>query len=583
MKAVIRRISGGVLALLCAAALAAQQPSQHARHEQQDPGAPGATPPSHVHYTANENLEKPGPTGELAPRLQNLGSHAFPVSCLAGDDTAQKFFNQGVNLSYGFNHAEAARAFREVARRAPDCAMAYWGHALVLGPNINAPMDPEAEPQADELVEKAMSLRGGVTPRERDYIEALARRYTGNAEDRAANDRAYADAMRALAKKYPDDLDARTLFAEAMMTLRPWDYWTRDGQPYDGTGEIVAALEHVMAVHADHPGALHLWIHVMEPTATPERAEEAADRLLPLMPAAGHMVHMPSHIYIRIGRYADAVRTNELASAADEDYITQCRVQGFYPVSYYPHNVHFLWYAQTMLGNGAAALEAARKTASVVPVEAVREVPALQFFHSTPYYALVRFGRWDDILREPRPAFDGAHVIGIWHWARGMAFVATEKFSEAEQELVAVRRLAADPEVQKLALWTPNTVGYILDIAAEMLAGELAAKRGAIDQAIPHLERAVRLEDGLVYTEPPDWPQQVRQSLGAVLLQAGRPREAEVVYWEDLKRNPENGWSLYGLWQALAAQGREDEATLAEQRFRKAWSQADAQLAASRF
>lgn len=576
MTAVFRRILLAAAALAFATAAAAQQPHEHPQ--------PGAAPPSHVHYGANENLEKPGPTGELAPRLQNLGTHTFPVSCLAGDD-AQKYFNQGVNLAWGFNHAEAARAFREVIRRRPDCAMGYWGHALVLGPNINAPMDAAAEPQAYELIRKAMELRGSVSPRERDYIEALARRYSGKPEDRAANDRAYAGAMRALAKKYPDDLEAATLFAEALMDLRPWDYWTRDGVPYDGTGEIVAALERVMAANPDHPGALHLWIHVMEPTAEPGRAEQAADRLLPLMPAAGHMVHMPSHIYIRVGRYADAVRSNELASLADEDYITQCRVQGFYPVSYYPHNVHFLWYAQTMLGHGAAAIAAARKTATVVPVEAVREAPALQFFHSTPYFALARFGRWAEILREPRPAFDGAHVLGAWHWARGMAFVATEKFSEAERELAAVRRLAGDPEVQKLALWTPNTVGYILGIAAEMLAGELAAKRGAVDAAILHLERAVRLEDGLAYTEPPDWPQPVRQSLGAVLLEAGRPREAEVVYWEDLKRNPENGWSLYGLWQALAAQGeaRAAEAALAEQRFRKAWSRADAQLAASRF
>jgi tetratricopeptide (TPR) repeat protein len=290
-----------------------------------------AQKPQHKHYETPPETRKPSPTGQLAPRLQKLGSHVVPVTTRSRQ--AQLFVNQGMNLAYGFNHAEAARSFAEAARLDPGCAMAYWGHALVLGPNINVPMAPEEEPKALELAQKAVALRGKASARERAYIDALAKRYTGKAEDRSANDRAFADAMRAVHKKLPNDLDAATLFAEALMDLRPWNYWMSDGTPYAETPEIVGLLESVLKRNPNHPGANHYYIHAMEATA-PEKAEAAADRLLKLMPGAGHMVHMPSHIYQRVGRYADAAASNEAAILADEDYIAQCRAQGIYPMAY---------------------------------------------------------------------------------------------------------------------------------------------------------------------------------------------------------------------------------------------------------
>jgi len=532
-----------------------------------------AQAPNHVHYDAVQPAaDQPSPTGQLAPRLQNLGRHSFPVATRS--EQGQAFISQGVNLAYGFNHAEAARAFREATRLDPDCAMAYWGHALVLGPNINAPMKPEDEPKAYELVQKAIALKPKASERERAYIDALARRYSGKADDRADRDRQYADAMRELSKRFPEDLDAAALFAEAMMDLRPWNYWLPDGTPHPGTIEVVETLESVMRRSPDHPLALHLYIHVMEPTKSPERAEVAADRLLPLMPAAGHMVHMPSHIYLRIGRYADAARANELAIVADEDYITQCRAQGLYPFTYYPHNVHFLWAAATMEGRSQVAIDAARKTARI-PAPKLHEVPSLEGFVVVPYYALVRFGKWDEMLKEPEPEHAGSFLVGIRHYARGVALEATGKREDASHELARLRALGEDPAVAKLQLSSGNSVRSVLAIAAEALAGQLASRRGQPDAAIAHFGRAVRLEDSLIYTEPSDWHYPMRQALGAALRRAGRNDEAEAVYWEDLRRNPENGWSLHGLMLSLRAQGKTEMAAEIEKRFQKAWSRAD--------
>ena len=412
--------------------------------------------PNHRHYQRSDQEQQPGPGGVLAPRLQNLGKHTFKVTTRSAQ--AQLFINQGLNLAYGFNHAESGRAFAEAGRLDPKCAMAFWGQALVLGPNINATMDANDEPKAYELVQKAVALKSSATLRERAYIDALAARYTGKAEDRQKADRAYADAMRGLVRKYPADLDAATLFAEALMDLRPWNYWTRDGLPYEETGELVRTLERVIARNPNHPGALHYWIHVWEPTKTPERAEKEADRLLPLMPGAGHVVHMPAHIYARVGRYADVVRSNQMAVAADEDYITQCRAQGLYPLSYYPHNIHFIWMGATMLGQGKLAIESARKTAAAIPHAALEKVPFLQAFLVVPYYALVRFGRWDEILAEPKPAHDTISTRGVWHYARGAALTAKGRLDEAGQELQALRKIVSDPALPTLpASFSLNT------------------------------------------------------------------------------------------------------------------------------
>lgn len=541
-----------------------------------------AQAPVHEHYQEHEAFDSRSPSGAIAPRLQNVGKHSFPVT--TSSEQAQRFINQGLNLTYGFNHAEAGRAFAEAARLDPNAAMAYWGQALVLGPNINAPMAPEEEPKALAHLRQAQSLKGKVTQRERDYIDALALRFTGKPEERAAADQAYAGAMRILQETYPDDLDAATLYAESVMDLRPWNYWTRDGRPYEQTNDIVRALDRVLAKNPEHPGALHYWIHLWEASNTPEKAEAAADRLLPLAPAAGHLVHMPGHIYQRVGRYDDAIKANRMAILADEDYITQCRAQGLYPLGYYPHNVHFLWFAATMAGQSKIAIEAANKTAQAIPEAALKQLPLLQTFVLAPDYALVRFGKWDEILAAPAPRADTLFTRGVRHYARGMAFIRKKDLNAAQQEIEAVRRIAKDPKlIETPSSMSLNLADSVLRVAVEVLDGEYAAAQGNYDKAIAHLDRAVRYHDSLIYTEPDDWHQPVRHALGAVLLDAGRPAEAEAVYWEDLRRNPKNGWSLYGLTKALQAQNKPEQAKLAEADFKKAWADADITLTASRF
>jgi tetratricopeptide (TPR) repeat protein len=533
----------------------------------------------HVHYR-DQSGPSASPTGALAPRLQNLGSHTFPVS--TRNRQAQTFMNQGLNLAYAFNHAEARRAFREAARLDPDLAMAYWGQALVLGPNINALMEPNEEPQAFELIQKALSLKQRATVRERAYIDALAQRYSGKAADRLPRDAAYADAMRKVHQRFPNDLDAAMLYVESVMDLRPWGYWQRDGAPHVRTDDIVALTEQVMARHPKHPGAVHMYIHLMEGTSTPEKAEKAADTLQTLMPAAGHMVHMPGHIYQRIGRYADAIKSNQLAIAADEDYISQCRAQGLYPMAYYPHNIHFLWFSATEDGQSRLAIEAARQLATKIDDETLQSLPLTAGFRMVPYYALTRFGRWDDMLKEPEPPAFSAVLRAMWHYARGLSFVATDRLNDAEQELQKLTALTGDPSMNE-PMFSPNQSRAVVAPAPEVLAAEIAAARGRFDEAITRLDRAVRLEDSLVYTEPSEFHFPPRLALGAILLKAGRPAEAETVYWEHLRRHRENGWGLFGLLQALRAQNKTADAELTEARFKAAWARADVTLTSSRF
>ena len=529
-----------------------------------------------------DDVQSTAVPGQLAPRLQNLGNHKFPVT--TNSARAQLFINQGLMLAYGFNHAEAGRSFREAARLDPNCAMAYWGLALVLGPNINMAMSPEAEQPAYETIQKSVALKSTASEREQAYIDALAKRYSGEKKpNRSALDRAYAAAMRELHDRYPDDLDAATLYAEAEMNLRPWNYWTRDMQPYPETAQILGVLESVMARNPNHPGAIHLYIHSVE-YARPELAEAGAERLRKLAPGAGHLVHMPSHIFRRIGRYEDASKSNEDAAAADEDYITQCRAQGVYPLAYYPHNIHFLWDSATMEGRSHVAIEAARKAAASIPADAWRDVPLLHQFLVTPLFAYTRFGEWDSVLNEPRPPEDSLFWTGVWYYARGLAYTATGNLDEATRELNRLREIAGYDFLEGYRVtFSRNGAKAILDIATEVLAGELYAKRGDYDNAIARLHRAVLLEDNLIYNEPPDWHVPVRQSLGAVLLSAGRAAEAEAIYWQDLDRNRENGWSLFGLMQSLRAQGKAEQAAAVEKRFRKAWKRSNVTLTASRF
>jgi tetratricopeptide (TPR) repeat protein len=518
----------------------------------------------------------------IAPLLDGMGDHHHPIT--TDSPMAQRYFDQGLVLSYAFNHAEAYRSFREAARRDPNCAMCYWGQALVLGPNINAGMDPDDASAAWSALQKARQRAGETTEREQAYIEALAARYAENPpDDRSALDRAYADAMRALAWRYPNDLDAVTLFAEALMDTMPWDYWTENREPRPATREVLAALKSVMARAPDHPGANHFYIHTVE-AVHPEWGIAAAERIGKLVPGAGHLVHMPSHIYIRVGRYHDGSLANERAIEADQKYITQCHAQGLYPVAYVPHNYHFLWATTTFEGRGERAIAAARSMAELIDTEQMRApgYGTLQHYWITPLYALVRFGRWDAILEHPEPAEDLIYPRAVWRYGRAMAFLRTGALDRAAQELGRLRLLTENPALEEVTVWDINTTAHIMQIAAEVVAGELAAARGDDDAAIRHLEAAVVLEDDLNYDEPPTWHHPVRQTLGAVLLKAGQPERAEAVYREDLARFPDNGWSLYGLAESLRAQGEPEAARAVQARFDEAWQWADVMLTSSR-
>jgi tetratricopeptide (TPR) repeat protein len=382
-------------------------------------------------------------------------------------------------------------------------------------------------------------------------------------------------------RRHPDDLDAATLFAEALMDLNPWKHWTPAGEPVAETPEIVSTLESVLARHPNHPGAIHLYIHAVEASPQPEKAEAAADRLRFLVPAAGHLVHMPSHIYLRVGRYADAFELNQRAAAADESFLAWCRSPGLYRAMYYPHNLHFIWSSASFDGRRDAALAAARKLAAQIP-GAYDEFPFLEDFLPTPTFTLLRFGMWDAVLAESPPPAERRYATGIHHYARGLARLRLGDAAAAEQELRTLDAIAAEPALGKL-LFFGGSAAQNLHIASRQLSGEIAAARRDWDAAVADLEEAVRLQDALDYTEPPPWYLPERQVLGAVLLDAGRVREAETVYRRDLALHPRNGWSLFGLARSLSAQGLSAEAGWAEQGFARAWANSDVSLDASRF
>ena len=521
--------------------------------------------------------DKPG-----APVFTGLGDHHHAISSKVPE--TQRFFDQGVNLLFGFNHAEAIRSFREAARLDPDCAMCWWGVAFALGPNINLPMQPDAVAPAWQALARAQALAPKASAEEQAWIAALARRYVEDPKaDRKPLDEAFAQAMAGLAKAYPDDLDAATFAAEAMMDTQPWDYWEADAKtPKGHGGEIVGLLEGVLAKAPNHPGALHLYIHAVEASSTPERAEAAADRLLPLMPQAGHIVHMPSHIYYRVGRYADAVRVNTQAATVDEAYIAQCKAQGFYPLGYYGHNIHFLWTSSEMLGRSAAALDASRRLVKAVnAVEAAKTVPIVELYVLTPVTTLVRFGKWREVLAEPAPPPELKLDTAIWLYAQAFAHANTGDKAAA---LADREKLSALTQAD-FSAFDPFGVPArpIVDLALALVDGEIARTGGNLDGAVARFRQAWEMERALPYTEPPYWHQPSSHLLGAALLQAGRPAEAEVVYRESLTFYRGDGWALYGLAQALKAQRKTAEAAKAQADFDQAWKMADVKLTASRF
>jgi len=510
-----------------------------------------------------------------------LGSYSYKITTNSAE--AQRWFDQGLRLVYGFNHHEAQRAFREAARLDPSCAMCFWGIAITEGSNYNDPTNAEREKKAATAAQEAVRLSGGAKPSERAMIQALAKRHsTDPAAKRETLDRAYADAMREVARQFPDDLEATTFFADSMMNLRPWNLWNADGAPQPGTEEIVATLERVIAKNPNHPGALHLYIHAVEASREPGRAEAAADRLRPLMPGAGHLVHMPAHIYWRVGRYGDAVTVNVAAADADRAYFKTATPSPIYRGLYYPHNIDFIWQSASMQGRSVETVRAAREFASNAPAEMIKQMPDMETAPVAPIVALVRFGRWDEVLAYPAPPSEWSYTSGVWRYARGMAFNGTGQADLAAGELRALEaNLQSVPPERTVAFFF--RAKNVLQLAANLLAGEIAAKAGDFTTAERLLRAAVAEQDSHWFTEPPPWYFPVRQSLGAVLLQAGRAGDAEQVYREDLRRNPGNGWSLFGLAASLSAQGKTAEAAQVEESFRKAWAQADVKLTSSRF
>ena len=521
-------------------------------------------------------------TEAIAPRLAGLGNQHFKVT--TNNPDSQYFFDQGLRLNTGFNHSEALRAFKEAARLDPDNAMAYWGWALVLGPNLNLPMQDAVVDQAYRAIQQAVALKPNVSRREGDYIDALAVRYSDDpAADRGALDTAYERAMGVLVQRYPDDLDAATLYSAAIMNTNPWDYWYRDGTPKPHTRIVLDTLGSVLERNPDHAAANHYWIHTVE-AYRPELGEDAADRLLPLMPGAGHLVHMPSHIYMRLGRYQDSWDVNAAAALADETYISQCNAQGIVPLGYYPHNIHFQVWSAMFLGNSAGAMQTARKIEKKMPPR-IRDNPfgVNESFRSQPMFAMVRFGFWDQVLREPEPPADALYMRGIWHYGRGLAYAHTGKSRQAGKELKKLRAQQAAVAQQKGYNVGFGAAKTLLAIAEHVLEGEMQASKGNYPDAVNNLDRAVRLEDSLLYNEPPDWYFPVRHILGAVLLEADRSTEAEVVYWEDLRRNPANGYALFGLKQSLEAQDKRGDLPEIDRRLAAAWSEADVSLTSSRY
>jgi tetratricopeptide (TPR) repeat protein len=537
------------------------------------------TPPAPAKPSAAEPLVG-------ATLLEGLGNYRFPVT--SSHPQVQRWFDQGLMLTFGFNHDAAERSFMKAAQLDPDCAMCWWGAALVLGPHVNGAMEPARNHDAWTRLQRAIALAPRATEREQAFIRALAARYAEDPpQDRRVLDEAFAQSTRKLMQDRPDDLDAAVLHAEALMDLQPWDYYDAELQPKGNTAQIVSILESVMARNPDHAGALHLYVHAVEASAHPQRGAAAADRLRALIPGSGHLVHMPAHIYSRVGRWHDAVIANQRAIEADNAYLTACRgnVTGLYPLGYVPHNHHFLWFAASMEGASEIARDAALQTAARVNLPELMRQPGyagLQHYWMTPWFDRVRFARWDEIVERPNPAPDLPYVTAIWHYAQAMADVRQSRLASASRHHEALAKLAADPAMEQLMVWDRYSLANAVRIAERTVAAEIALARKDYDTAIAALTEAVQIEDRIPYDEPPGWHAPVRQTLGAVLLAAQRPADAEVVYREELRRNPDNGWSLRGLSDSLAAQKRRDEARQAEQQFAAAWAHADVQLAHSR-
>ena len=526
--------------------------------------------PQHTNHNSKKDAEQ-----QPVTHMSGIGSLHHPVSTTHAE--AQKFFDQGLSFVYAFNHDEAIRSFKRAAELDPQLAMAYWGIALALGPNINLDVDPEREKAAYEAVQKALSLAAGASENERAFIDALVRRYSNDPKadlKKLAVD--YKNAMGDLVKRYPDDLDAATLYAESAMNLRPWKFWTADGKPAEGTEEIVATLESVLRRDPNHIGAIHYYIHAVEASSHPERALAYAPKLPALVPAAGHLVHMPAHIYERTGDYEAAALSNKEAAKADEAYIQASGVKGIYPLMYYSHNLHFLAIASATAGRFADAMTAAKQLEAHVRPH-IKEMPMLEGFMTVSPLILVQFNRWDDIEKLPQPDAAMVATTAVWHFARGMAFDAKGRTADAGREYALL--VEAENKVAVDASFGLNDARTILKIAENVLGSRVVRMtKNDTRPAIELLRKAVGIEDSLAYDEPPAWFLPTRQLLGGTLLFSGDCAGAEDVFRADLQHNRRNGRSLFGLMQSLKAQKKDYAAALVQREFESAWKNADTTL-----
>lgn len=529
--------------------------------------SPGA---DSVQEHAHPHRDDPG----VVPLYDNLGSHGHEITTTA--DETRAYFDQGLRLQYAFNHAEAIESYLVALSHDEECAMCWWGIALAYGPNINGEMDAASGTAAYEAIVEAQAHADGTSEVEQALIAAMATRYGADPEaDRAARDSAYADAMADVAERFGDDDDVLTLYAAALMNLRPWDYWAgeySDRIANPGTDRILDALSTALEIDDENPGACHYYIHSVE-AAFPARAEACADRLADLMPGAGHIVHMPGHIYVRVGRYSEAVTVNEHAVHSDETYIADQNPMGVYPAAYYPHNYHFMAFAATMAGMSEKAMEASIIVSPKIPKEVAIEVAWIQNAIVFPHLTGVTFGRWEEVLGLPMPDPELYQATGMAWYARGVASAATGDIEGANQALDELRMVIADAD--------PAGENPVLAIAVHALMGEIGLRSGDTVGAVTHFSLAVELEDAMIYEEPPLWYYPMRHSLGQALLAADAPDEAEVAYGHDLARFPANGWSLFGLAKSLEAQGKDATATWAQ--FEEAWTDSDVVLTGSRF
>ncbi len=518
-----------------------------------------------------------------APLFQGLGTLNYPIS--TNNELAQNYFNQGLTLAYAFNHAEAARSFYYATKLDPNCAMAFWGYAYVLGPNYNAGMEDNHYERAYQAIQKAKSLSDNCTKKEKDLINAMAERYTETPpEDRSQLDINYSNALKTIHTQYPQDTEIATMYAESIMNLHPWDLNEKDGSEKSWTPEIVSILETIIKRNPEHPGANHFYIHAVEASSTPERAYTSAKLFDDgTFPSAGHLVHMPSHIYIRTGDYHKGTVANINAVQADSTYVTLCHAQGAYPLAYYPHNYHFMAATAALEGNKHWAMIGANKVSQHVHPDIMAEPGwgTLQHYYVIPYYTMVKFAMWDDILKKEESSLL-KYPLAMQHYAKGMAYVAKTDFDQAKQELEALKAYASDDSLNDLTIWDINSVGTLIGLADKVLESELLSAQGHLDSGIKLLKEAVAIEDELNYNEPPDWFFSIRHHLGDLLIKNKQYEEAITIYNEDLKKLPKNGWAQHGLKLAYEKLGDLDNVTRMENAIKTSWATADVELSGSK-